>query len=329
MGRAHAQALSILGVRLVAICDRHDGTLQDTGEALGVPPAQRYPEIGALLAAHPSLDLVVVATTADAHFDSVCAAARGGARRILCEKPMARSVADCDAMIVACEEAGALLAVNHQMRFMDQYQIVRNALDSGRFGRLASMNVVAGCFGLAMNGSHYVEAFSYLTGTRPQSVAARFSPERLGNPRGPQFEDQAGEIRVVGESGQRLSLEVSADQGHGMTVTYAAQWGHLFVDELEGECIATARDKAHREEPTTRYGMPWQRATERFPQADNVAPTAAVARALLEGADYPDGAAGRQAVAVLAAAHRSTEESSRYVRLDELGSYYERRFAWA
>ena len=54
--------------------------------------------------------------------------------------------------------AGIRLAVNHQMRFMDQYRIILDALKSGRYGELCSMTVVGGCFG-GHNGSHYIEAF--------------------------------------------------------------------------------------------------------------------------------------------------------------------------
>ena len=51
------------------------------------------------------------------------------------------------------------------MRFMAQYTVVRDELATGKFGPLASMTVTAGCFGLAMNGSHYCEAFAWLTGS--------------------------------------------------------------------------------------------------------------------------------------------------------------------
>ena len=37
---------------------------------------------------------------------------------------MASSVAQCDEMIATCASAGTRLAINHQMRFMDQYRLV-------------------------------------------------------------------------------------------------------------------------------------------------------------------------------------------------------------
>src|SRR5690606_13726782 len=126
-------------------------------------------------------------------------------------KPMAQSLAQCDAMIDACDKAGAKLAVNHQMRFMDQYTLAKKHLGSENFGGLSSMTVVAGCFGLAMNGTHYIEAFRYLSDDAPQSVQAWFAGDDLPNPRGPDFRDKAGAIRVETTGGKRLYIEASND----------------------------------------------------------------------------------------------------------------------
>jgi predicted dehydrogenase len=215
------------------------------------------------------------------------------------------------------------------MRFMDQYTRIKGEFDSGRFGPLASMSVVAGCFGLSMNGSHYCEALRWLTGSEIVGATAWFAPEALKNPRGPQFSDQSGEVRFETADGRRLIMCIGADQGHGMTVTYAARYGHIFADELEGLYCATARKPEHQEMPVTRYGMPWDRWEVRFPQADNVGPTQAVIAALLKGEGFPDGRAGRGAVAALAAAWCSAERGSKPVRIGELGDYETKRFPWA
>jgi predicted dehydrogenase len=328
MGLAHLQAARNLGLQSAGIADRSPANLAKAAEAVGAGVDCRA-DAAALLAAHPGVDLVIVATTADAHRTLVEQAAASGARAILCEKPMATSVEDCDAMIAACEAAGARLAVNHQMRFMDQYTVVRDELAGGRFGPLASMTVVGGCFGLAMNGSHYCEAFSWLTGSAIVEATAWFSGDPFNNPRGPQFFDQAGEVRFATADRRRLILNAAADQGHGMTTMYAARYGHLFVDEFEGLCIATARKPEHQAMPTTRYGMPRDRWERRFPPADNAGPTEAVMRALLGGDGYPSGADGRQVVAALAAAYRSACQASRPVRVADLGEYRVRRFPWA
>jgi predicted dehydrogenase len=114
-----------------------------------------------------------------------------------------------------------------------------------------------------------------------------------------------------------------------MTVTYAGSHGHIFVDELEGEMIVTARLPEHRDAPATRYGMPWRRQSRRFKPADNVAPTKAVMAALAAGRDYPTGEDGREVIAALAACYASNASGHRPVALDQLGEDAKRVFPWA
>ena len=327
---AHLKAAQNLGLNPSAICDVSEANRAKAAEAAGDLSADRqYADAAAMFAAHPNAALVIIATTADSHRSLVEQAAASGAKHILCEKPMATAVADCDAMIAACEKSGSKLAINHQMRYMAQYTLVRDELATGRFGPLASMTVTAGCFGLAMNGSHYCEAFSWLTGSPIVTATAWFSGEAFNNPRGDKFFDQAGEMRFASADGQRLILNIGNDQGHGMTAMYATRFGHLFVDEFEGVYYATARKPEHQSMPVTRYGMPWDRWEKRFPQADNVGPTEAVMRALLNRDDYPSGRDGRNVVAALAAAYQSAASGNRPVRVAELGADERQKFPWA
>lgn len=328
MGRAHALAARELGLQIDAVCDIKEDAAERLGEEFGVMAARRSTDPKRVFEGGVS-GLVIIATTADTHHSLTCAAASAGAEYILCEKPMATSIAQCSEMISVCGAHRTRLAINHQMRFMAQYNLVSDVIASGAIGRLGSMNVVAGNFGLAMNGSHYIEAFHFLTGTWPASVSGWFAGDSIPNPRGPKFFDQAGEFRFVGTAGQRLSLSIGSDQGHGMTVTYAGEYGHIFVDELEGEAIITSRIPEHRGQPTTRYGMPWARQTRRFPQADNVAPTKAVMAALLSGSGYPDGASGKKIVSSLAACYVSAETGHVPAVVESDGAVATRQFSWA
>lgn len=329
MGRSHLRAAQAMGCSLVALCDTNADHLRTVGEEFGVDASRRFGDIDEFFSTRRVADLIIVATTADSHAPLVLRAAESGARFILCEKPLATSLADCQAMIDACRRRGVRLAVNHQMRFMDQYTLVKRHLAGESFGPLASMNVVGGCFGLAMNGSHYFEAFRYLASSPIVEVSARLDPAPLASPRGPRFFDRSGQVHAVAASGARLHLEIGADQGHGMTVTYATRHGHLFVDELAGVCQLTCRQEEHRAQPATRYGLPWRRWEESFPPADNVAPTRCVLEALLSGDDYPTGEDGRHAVAALVAAYCSSERAGAAVGLGDLKDSDAVVFPWA
>lgn len=65
---------------------------------------------------NPEIDVVYVVTPNAIHRQNVEAAARAG-KDIICEKPMATSVADCDAMIGACRKAGVKLDIGYRLHY--------------------------------------------------------------------------------------------------------------------------------------------------------------------------------------------------------------------
>jgi predicted dehydrogenase len=327
MGRRHVRAVRDAGFRFVGIADRSREALAQARTEAGVSESALH-EDGRRLLADLRPECVIVATTAPSHFEYTRLAVEAGARFVLCEKPMAVSLEECDQMIDLCRTHGVALAVNHQMRFMEQYTLPKRIVNGPEFGALASITVVAGNFGIAMNGTHYFEMFRYVTDEPPVEVCAWLARDRVPNPRGPEFEDRGGSVRAVTNSGKRLYLDASPDQGHGVQVTYAGRYGVLWVDELAGEARLVARRAEHRGLPTTRYGMPWDETRLAITPADVTKPSESVLKALVAGRDYPSGEDGRLAVEVLVAAYVSCEHDGVPVRLDD-ALPRERVFAWA
>ena len=80
------------------------------------------------------VDAVYVATTNDLHLAQVVAAAKAK-RHVLCEKPLAVTLADARAIVEACREAGVVLATNHHLRNAATHRAMRDAIGQGRIGR--------------------------------------------------------------------------------------------------------------------------------------------------------------------------------------------------
>src|SRR5262249_55976448 len=133
MGRRHITAARNAGFELAGIFDLSADAIATTLTECNVDKAMAFSDAGQMLAAVRP-DAVVVSTTAPSHCEFVCAAAKAGVRFILCEKPMAASLEECDRMIAVCRAAGARLAVNHQMRFMEQYTSIKAMIDTPEFG---------------------------------------------------------------------------------------------------------------------------------------------------------------------------------------------------
>jgi predicted dehydrogenase len=247
---------------------------------------------------------------------------------LLLEKPMATSLHEGAQILRMAKKRGVRISVNHQMRFMPQYQKIKKYLNSIEFGGLSCMTVVGGNFGLAMNGIHYFEAFRFMTDEKPRRVMAWLDRKVVPNPRGKQFKDRSGCVIVETKSGKRLILQCSIGQGHGIQVTYAARNGWISVDELTGRVQASVRQAKFRGEPTTRYALPARNWSEIIRPAEILDSTAAVVRALLKDKNRVTGEDGLLAMKVLVAAHMSAERGGRPIfingRLD-----LRRKFAWA
>ena len=85
--------------------------------------------------ARPDVDAVVITSPHAAHLDQAVAAAAAG-KHVYLEKPMALSVAECDAIIEACEAAGVGLTVNFVTRFRDAPLAMKQLVDDGTIGSI-------------------------------------------------------------------------------------------------------------------------------------------------------------------------------------------------
>src|SRR6476660_543517 len=101
MGRRHIAAARGAGFTLAGVFDQSAEALTTTIVECEVESAIAFADVSKMLdAVRP--DAVVVSTTAPSHCDYVCASAAAGARYILCEKPMASSLEECNRMIAVC-----------------------------------------------------------------------------------------------------------------------------------------------------------------------------------------------------------------------------------
>jgi UDP-N-acetyl-2-amino-2-deoxyglucuronate dehydrogenase len=120
----------------VAVCDNQPELLAQAVELTGAPG---FASLDALLAGSDA-DLVVLATPSGLHPRQAIKVAQAG-RHVLSEKPMATKWDEGVAMVRACRDAGVKLFVVKQNRLNATLQLVKRAVDQGRFGKLAMVAV--------------------------------------------------------------------------------------------------------------------------------------------------------------------------------------------
>ncbi len=92
------------------------------------------------LLAQPGLDAVYISSTNEKHFPQAMAAIAAG-KHVLCEKPLAMSVADAVTMVRAAEAAGVTFATNHHLRNAASHRAIRDLLKDGAIGEVLSARV--------------------------------------------------------------------------------------------------------------------------------------------------------------------------------------------
>ena len=133
IARAHAQAIQELGDRLelVAAVDVDPTRLADFQETHGV--RHGYADVGEMLAAQQP-DIVQICTPPGSHVELSLACLEAGAW-VLCEKPLAGSLADLDRIQAAEERTGRYVSSVAQWRFGSGAQHLRRLLRDEQLGR--------------------------------------------------------------------------------------------------------------------------------------------------------------------------------------------------
>jgi len=160
---------------LVAVCDiRQEAldTFRDDWQDVW-PNMHYYTDYREMLAQEQP-DIVSVATPDHLHADFTVAAAEGSAKAILCEKPIATTLADADRMIKACQEHNVLLSIEHTRRWSPSFLTVRELIRSGEVGQLRS--IVSSLYSqramLFRNGTHSIDMLIFFAESDPEWVWA-------------------------------------------------------------------------------------------------------------------------------------------------------------
>jgi predicted dehydrogenase len=129
----HAKAIAdIPGAKLVACVDAVPASADKFAAGQG---CTAYHDLEKFLA-DPAIDIVTICTPSGLHMEPAVAAAKAG-KHVIVEKPLEITLDRCDQIIHACEQAGVTLATIFPARFHAPAVLIKQAIDSGRFGKLA------------------------------------------------------------------------------------------------------------------------------------------------------------------------------------------------
>lgn len=137
------------------------------------------------------IDIVYVVLPNALHAEYVVRAAKAG-KHVICEKPMAVTVEDCDKMITACKEAGTMLSIGYRLHFEPHNREIMKFAKEKPYGDVIKIQAahgmsdtdgwrldkkLAGGGPLMDVGIYCVQACRYATGLEPVSVTAKEWPK--------------------------------------------------------------------------------------------------------------------------------------------------------
>lgn len=135
----HVKAVLNNGLEFVAACDLVPENIQTLLARYGLEndsSIARYTDYKQMIAEHPDLELVAIATSSGAHAEIALYCIDQGINVII-EKPIAMNMADAEEIIRRSEEKHVKVCACHQNRFNVAVQKTRKALEEGRFGKLS------------------------------------------------------------------------------------------------------------------------------------------------------------------------------------------------
>lgn len=135
----HVKAVENNNLEFVAACDIVEENIEILLAKHGLEndnSIARYADYKQMIAEHPELELVAIATSSGIHAEIALYCIDHGINVII-EKPMAMNMADAEEIIRRSEEKGVKVCACHQNRFNIAVQKTRKAIEEGRFGKLS------------------------------------------------------------------------------------------------------------------------------------------------------------------------------------------------
>jgi len=125
--------------QIVALVDIYPEKAEEKKKHYGLANAKVYSNHQDILN-DPSIDVFDICTPPYVHA-AISIDALNAGKHVLCEKPMAASLQECDAMINAAKSSGKTLSIIAQNRFTDAFWRLKKVLESNQIGKICHAQV--------------------------------------------------------------------------------------------------------------------------------------------------------------------------------------------
>ena len=258
-----------------------------------------------------SIDIVYVVLPNALHAEYVIRAAAAG-KHVICEKPMALTVEDCDRMIAACRDAGKMLSVGYRLHFEPYNREMMRIGKEQPFGAIKKMlaengmddvqgwridKALSGGGPLQDLGIYCIQGCRYTTGMEPVAVRAQEGPKTKPE----KFATVEESLTWQMEFGNGIVAECSSSYTKGMNLL-RAECENGFAE------LSPSYEYNGLKGKTSKGPMQFAEGNQQAAQMDDFA------LAIIEGRPTPvPGEMGRQDVKIIQAIYKAMETGQRVV----------------
>tara|TARA_Y100000590_G_scaffold367824_1_gene428112 strand:- start:807 stop:1820 length:1014 start_codon:yes stop_codon:yes gene_type:complete len=244
MGRRHLEAAKSLNKFKIIICDLN----KNTTDQYNLKTYNNWKK----LIKNEQIDILIIATNADSHYDIASFAIKKKIKRILCEKPLTTSILQGEKLKKLIIKNKTLFAVNHIRRWSDSYKKIKQLINENRFGKIVQIYFDMGGGQLTSNGGHLFDLARYLTNSEPKKIFAKIDDKKTPHPRGKKFTDPGGYGILLMKNKSRILFDMSEDYGTPTIIKILCEYGYILIDEKNKYWRCFARTKKDKKLPLTK-----------------------------------------------------------------------------
>ncbi|ORY30209.1 hypothetical protein BCR39DRAFT_153929 [Naematelia encephala] len=162
--------------KTVALCDLSLQALELCGTRFGIPKEGLFTDVSAMLASSLPIDLVLVLTADQYHAEHVIACAAAG-KHVLIEKPMAQTLAECEAIEAARVKYGVVIFVGYMRRYATALERVKEAIKGKKIRYVRVRDIIGNNQYFTSQAGMHLRYFRDI----PASASSDLSSRKLSN----------------------------------------------------------------------------------------------------------------------------------------------------
>ena len=259
VGKLHSGTFAryVPGGEVVALVDRAEGILNETGDEFGIEA--RFTSLEEALD-RIEFEAVVITTPTFTHEQlSVLAAAAG--KHVFLEKPMAMNLQECDAIIDACADKGVHLQLGFMRRFDPEFVAAAERIEGGEIGEPMLIKSLTHGPGLpppwardlrTSNGnlaevnSHDLDAVRWIMGSNIDRIyleVSNFKGDERGVDAEHFYDNMIANLRFESGGLGSISGVCPCDYGYDARIEIVGKKGIMQIGEMQGKAVVVCVDR--------------------------------------------------------------------------------------